>query len=1027
MHHNKRFNKVKLISIHYMQKRFFTLLFIVLISSVLSQQSTAQEVVQSYEALMQSGNEKLNSGDFISAKTYFEMALQKEKDDAEAQQKLDETVENIKLQMQKQEGFYLKLDQGDRLRDANKLEEAKKAYEEALQVFPDDKYTLEQLKNINKTLEEEKNKLENYENALALGTSLLEQKKYEEAMLQFQLAIDLYPEQALPREKLNETTQLLEKRKVAETKSAELRAAAEELIRRKEFENALLKLKEAQALTPTDITLAQLIEETELLSQKAATYSEILAQADQQYANKNFEKAREHYNAALKVWPGQSYAEDMIQRINQTLESENYLAQQQYNEAIAAAANYEAEGELELALSSYEEALLLKENDELALEKIEAIEATIQAREQATQIASQVNDLLEQASQAEEDKAFENAINIYEQILTISPDEAGITEKITSLQQILAEAQEIESTYQLVMQTAATLLEQESLREARAKYVEAFNIMPSRTEPQEKIYQIDQQLAANALQEAAIENEYTRLISLASQSYDNQELDLALDYYQQAAALKPDQDQLSAKIGEINALMNEQQQLQQRENNYSQLIETADQYFEAGNFADAKTNYQEADRLFGDRTYPKEKITAIAQIQEELAATEALEAEFNNTLQNADAAFTAEKLEEAKQLYEAALAIKLSTYAEEQIAKINVTLAEIAEAEALNQAYVQKIEIADSLYVLENWEQAQLSYQEALDLNPSATYPKDQVTMIEEKLNAIAASKALEAQISKLINQADQAFEDQKLEKAQQLYAEILTLDPANAAALSRSAEINIQLKAAAAERQQRFEEAMASGEQFLADKSYQDALKQYKIAMGIFPEDETVKAKIEQLDNIIREEKLKLMTAYTKIIKEADQHYNAKTFDKAIDQYNKAALLKTGETYPAEMIAQITQTIQDNKLVELNLNPVVVPSGATKRFEFEPVSITERRTNYILIKARNTGQKGFPLIISFGSKNGRNGGFVLPIPDDQEYHDFVVRIGSQYKWFSEDNTWIEILPENGEVELGITQISRGF
>ena len=126
-------------------------------------------------------------------------------------------------------------------------------------------------------------------------------------------------------------------------------------------------------------------------------------------------------------------------------------------------------------------------------------------------------------------------------------------------------------------------------------------------------------------------------------------------------------------------------------------------------------------------------------------------------------------------------------------------------------------------------------------------------------------------------------------------------------------------------------------------------------------------------------------------------------------------------------MIASITRQIQENMLVELNLNPLVVSAGQAKRFSFEPVNIAERRTNYILIKARNNGTKGFPLIVGFGSSTGRNGGFVLPIPDDGEWHDFVVRIGSQYKWFSEDNNWIEVLPENGEIELGIAQISRGF
>lgn len=67
-----------------MQKQFFTLLFIALILSCFTQPIAAQEVSQSYEVLMESGTEKYSAGDFISAKTYFEMALQKKKDDATA-------------------------------------------------------------------------------------------------------------------------------------------------------------------------------------------------------------------------------------------------------------------------------------------------------------------------------------------------------------------------------------------------------------------------------------------------------------------------------------------------------------------------------------------------------------------------------------------------------------------------------------------------------------------------------------------------------------------------------------------------------------------------------------------------------------------------------------------------------------------------------------------------------------------------------------------------------------------------------
>ena len=1010
-----------------MQKQFFTLLFIAFIFSCLVQPIAAQEVSQSYEVLMQSGSEKYNAGDFISAKTYFEMALQKKKDDATAQKKLTETVEKIKQQMEKQEGFYLKLDQGDRLLALNKLEEAKIAYEEALQVFPDDKYTLAQLAEINKTLTAEKNKLNSYNNALNLGTALLEQAKYEEAILQFQEATALYPKQELPIEKLGEAKKLLEKRKLTQAKAAGLVAEAENLIIRKDYKSAIEKLEEAQMLAPEDEPTAQLLSETRDLASKSEAYNTILAKADEQYANKNFDKAREQYQAALMAWPGQAYAEDMISRINKTLESEAYLAEEQYNNAMTEAANFETDEAFEQAISSYEKALTFKTNDELALEKIAAIQTKILAKENAEQLATQIENLMAEGAQLETDKKYEASLDIYKQVQSLDPKRSGIVEKIGEIQALVQQAQQMEVNYATTMETAEVLLTQNSLREARAKFVEAFNIKPSATEPQVKINQIDSLLAAQAQQQADLENEYTRLIGLASEAYGNEELALALDYYQQAAQLKPEQQQLSSKIGEINAKMDQQQQLAQRENNYAELITLGDQQFSDNKLTAAKSTFEQAIQLFADRTYPAEKIAEIKSMEAEMAAAEALEANFNTQIENADLAFNGGDLGEAKQLYEAALQLKASEHAELQVEKINGLLAEQAAAEALDLAFTQQVQTADSLFVLEEWEKASIAYQDALTLNPSASYPKSQLVQIEETIAAILVAKDLEAQITKLSTQADENFNNNKLSQAQSLYEQILALDAANAHALSRTAEISIQLKANAAEREQKFEEAIAAGEQFLAEKSYRDAVEQYQIARGLKPDDESVKARIKQIDEIIKTEKLKLMTNYNKIVKEADQFMQSRTYDKAIELYNKADLLKTGETYPAEMIAQITQTIQDNKLVDLNLNPVVIPSGATKKFDFEPVNITERRTNYILVKARNTGTKGFPLIVSFGSKNGRNGGFVLPIPDDDQYHDFVIRIGSQYKWFSEDNTWIEVLPENGEVELGIMQISKGF
>ena len=923
---------------------------------------SAQELSQSFESLMQSGSAKYEAGDFISAKTYFEMALQKKKDDPVAQQKLNQTVEQIKSQMEKQETFYLRLDLGDRLLAENKLQEAKTAYEQALDIFPDDKYTLSQLAGINKTLEEEAQKLADYDQALNLGNTLLQDGNYEAAILQFDQALALYPNQKEPADLKANATNLLEQRKVRETKAAELTAEAQNFILRKNYDEAIIKLQEALELLPEDADLQQLLAETQSQAEQFQLFSSTLEAADRLYGSKSFEQARAKYLEALAIKPGEAYAEDMIRRIDETLQSDEYLAQQEYNAAMAEAGNFESQSDFENAIISYEKALGIKPGDEVAQTKITELQARL-----------------------------------------------------------------LDQNYQNVMATAAALLEQNELREARDKYVEAFNIKPSEAEPQQKIQEIDQ-LIAKAEAAAEQEKEYNRLIALAAEAYANEQLPQALDYYQQAAALKPDQRNIANKIGRINKLPGEKEAKQKYEANYQSLIATADESFEQNQLQQALASYNEASALFEDRDYPKEQITLINTKLEALAEAEALEKEYLSLINAGDAAIASNNAIEAKSAFEAALALKPNEeHPKNQLVKVEAMLTEMAEAAALEKAFSQKLIAADSLFAEAKWNEARTAYQEAENLKPGDDHIANQLDAINSKLEEIATAAELEARISALQETADEAFDTEQWQDAIQKYNEILSLEANQPHATDRIALAQSALEAEAEERMQRFNEAIIAGDEFMESKSYTEAVEQYKLAKGIQLDNTVADAKIKSAEELLEAEMMKLRTTYNKLIREADQHYKAKTYDKAIEQYTKADQLKTGDPYPADMIASITKQIQENMLVELNRNPVVVSSGQAKRFTFEPINIAERRTNYILIKARNTGTKGFPLIVGFGSSTGRNGGFVLPIPDDGEWHDFVVRIGSQYKWFSEDNSWIEVLPENGEIELGIAQISRGF
>ena len=135
---------------------------------------------------------------------------------------------------------------------------------------------------------------------------------------------------------------------------------------------------------------------------------------------------------------------------------------------------------------------------------------------------------------------------------------------------------------------------------------------------------------------------------------------------------------------------------------------------------------------------------------------------------------------------------------------------------------------------------------------------------------------------------------------------------------------------------------------------------------------------------------------------------------------------MNTGNPYPSNKIREIGEMLAANKLLDLTTDVVTIHSSETKKFTFEPVDASTRRGNYLLIKAKNLGERQFIMYISYGSKNGRSGGFTVTVPKNQDVNDFIIRIGSQYKWFSEDNTWIEILPENGSIEITSMEITKG-
>ena len=671
-------------------------------SIVLSANIMQAQNAESYESLMKKGNDKFSAKDYISAKTYYEMALKQKSGDATAKKKFDETVKKIQEDGARQEVFYAHLDAGDQYYGQQKYEEALSEYEQALKVFPEDKYVGGQADAVRAILKERQDKQDAFDTAMSLGESLLAEENFDAAIMQFETAIGIFPNDKLPKEKLAEARQKKQLYTEKMTRFDNLMEAARQFGLRKNYEAAIDKLSQALELFPNDLQANNLKNDYQTAKGIADRYNGIIAEADRLYESKAYKEAKVQYQSALTVVSGDAYATDMIARLDPL------IAQQDAEEAARIAAEQEA--------------------------------ARLAAEAEAARIAA----------------------------------------------------------------------EQEAAR-----------------------------LAAEA--------EAARLAAEA-----------------EAARIAAEQE--AARIAAE----------------------------------------QEAARL---------------------AAEEA-------------ARIAAE--EEARRQ------------------------AELAAAEAERQATIKSmLDAAGALFAQQDYANAKLKYQE------------------------------------------------------------VVAFDEGNATATAKIQEIDGIFAQMAAELEANYNKAMSAGDQAMTAEKFAEAITHFQSALVYKPNDPTATTQLTTAERAENDRIAALRAQYNAFIKEGDGHFKTNTFDKAIEAYTKAEELGL-ETYPTEMIARISEIIEQNKLYELNSEPMLLAAGQAQRFDFNKIEVAVRRSNYIIIKVRNPHpEKTFPMIVSFGGSGGKNGGFVLPIAAVEEEKTFLFRIGSQYKWFSEDNTWIEIISENNEVEISKLEISR--
>lgn len=836
----------------------------------------AEELEKQFGELMTKAKEAYTNEELEKALDLYKQASSLKKNEALPKERIKEIEEKIATQKANAEKFEALVKEGDQAASSKDFDNAIEKYEAAL-VIKKEKSVEDKIEAVKKEKEaalaaeeEEKAKQKEFDELIAKADGEFDAKKLDDAVKNYSAALEIFSDNAHAKSRLVEIEKLKAAEKAAAEKAAEEEATfnrlleeGKEKINQREWSDALAKYKEALKYKPNDKTALDQIDFIKKEQEKEAAeekldepYNAFMAEAKDLFEAEKYEEAKSKYNEALGVKKDEQEPKDQIAKIEQLIADAEKAKELEanYKQFISEGNAAKDRKDYAAAIDSYNKALENKPEDELAKTKIAEVNAIIEKDKAAAEAAAKFAEFVSTAEQAFNAKNYDEAKLNYNKALEIK-DDPSVRDEIKKIDDLIAKSQseaETKAKYEAAIKEADGYYDSNNLEEALEAYKRAFSILEE-DHPKKRISELNVKIAD---QKAAEEKEalFTEYKNNGEVAFNGKKYKEALEHYQNAINTKPDAE-ITQRIGEIRTLIEEQEANQELRAKYDELIALGNAEFQNKNYKVARATYKEARDVLGSETYPDEKIAEIDEILAKAANAE-VEAKYQEIISQADDLFDAKKLDQAKPLYAKALNVKDGdAYAQERIDEIvrlkNEMANAAAEEERLEEEYQVLIVDADRARDAENWKLALEKYNEALSKKPSETYPVLEIEKVKSKMGAAELEAEKEAEYERLIDQADKSFDAQ----------------------------------------------------------DYIEAIKNYELALAIKENESYPKEKIESAKNFIQlESENEAEAAYQKILDVAQEKFDAKNYDKALELYLRAQKTKPSDPLPQQRIDEINQ-----------------------------------------------------------------------------------------------------------------------
>jgi tetratricopeptide (TPR) repeat protein len=771
------------------------------------------------------------------------------------------------------------ISKADALFKENKLNEAKKAYQDALIISPTADIAQKQISVIDDKLKQQAKEADAfYKSLIDAADKAFDDKKITAAKESYQKALALKPTDTYVQNQIKLIDSQIAEQQKKDSQNKELEAKynaaitnADALYKANKFNEAKKIYQDAQAIKPSSEYAQNQITAIDDMVKKQAkdfetAYKAIVDAADEALDAKNLALAKENYQKAIVLRPTDTYVQNQIKQTDNLIAEQqkkdqlNKTNQNAYNAAIAEADKLFTAKDYTKARESYNKASTILANEEYPKQKIKEIDNTLKAKDKEQEQEYKAS--IKAGDKALDDENFTTALELFKKAVAIKPADAFATEQIKTIENLIAEQKKNEAEkkakqelYNKAIADADLEFKKPNYKTAAEGYKKALQILPTESYPKQKLSEIDafeKELAEK------LELDYAAKIRSGDRNFATKNYTQAKQDYADALKLKTTETYPTQRISDIDKVLQEQVRIaseqKAKQDSYTAAIAKADNMLKSKQFDQAIAAYKEASVIKPDEKYPFTKVEEILQTKKNIDT----ENKYKQAITSADAFFAKKQFEQAKSFYAQAINLKANdSYATKQIAladkEINDQLKLLADQKSRQEAFDKSILEGDKAFTAKDYEMAKANYQKALAIFPDKPAPKQKISDIDKILKEFNRNEEYNA----ILNEANALFTAKNFDQAKIKYKAALVVKPEEIVPTEKIKSIDQMLAQQLADKQkkeqteQSYNESLNKANDLFEKAQYDAAKKEYENALTFMPNEVYPKQKLARINEI--------------------------------------------------------------------------------------------------------------------------------------------------------------------------------